>query len=61
MTQNVSMKVEGTKLVVEVDISKVLGKSASGKSVSIGTTGGNVAIPGHPEIKLGLNVYRPAA
>lgn len=32
--------------------------SGSGKSKSIGTTLGNVAVPGSP-VKLGLNVYAP--
>lgn len=32
--------------------------SASGKSKSIGSTEGNVAIPGSP-VKMGVNVYAP--
>lgn len=57
--QNVSMHVNGSMLVIEVDLSQSLGVSASGKSDIIATTGGNVAVPGQEEVKVGLNVYRP--
>ena len=57
--QNVEFQVEGDQLVIVVDLSQELGESASGKSVIIATTGGNVAVPGCEDIKVGLNVYRP--
>lgn len=57
--ENVSMRVEGSILVIEVDLSQSLGLSASGKSEIIASTGGNVGVPGQPEVKVGLNVYRP--
>ncbi len=59
--QNVSLQVEGTNLIITVDLAQELGASSSGKSIIIATTGGNVpiAVPGQDEIKLGLNVYRP--
>ena len=59
MAQNVEMKLQGDKLVITVDLSKSFGQSGSGKSVIIGSTGGNVAVPGREEVKVGLNVYRP--
>ena len=56
--KNVEMKVEHGKLVIAVDLAKELGPSSSGKSVIIATTEGNVDVPGEPEVKIGLNVYR---
>lgn len=60
---NVSFQVEDHHLIITVDLDQELGESSSGKSIIIATTGGNVplAVPGHDEIKLGLNVYRPQA
>jgi hypothetical protein len=57
--ENVSMRLEGSILVIEVDLNQSLGLSASGKSEIIASTGGNVGGPGQPEVKVGLNVYRP--
>ena len=59
VSQNVTFRVQGTKLVIEVDLSRELGQSASGKSIIIATTAGNVSVPGREEVKVGLNVYRP--
>jgi len=56
--RNVEMKVEHGKLIVTVDLTKELGPSASGKSVMIATTEGNTDVPGAPDVKIGLNVYR---
>jgi hypothetical protein len=56
--KNVDMKVEGNTLTITVDISKDYGESKSGKSITIASTEGNISIPGHEEIKIGLNIYR---
>lgn len=56
--KNIEMNVERGKLIITVDLSKELGPSSSGKSVIIATTEGNVGVPGAPDIKIGLNVYR---
>jgi hypothetical protein len=56
--QNVNLEVQGNKLVVTIDLSKPGEKSKSGKSTVIGSTKGNVSIPGYPEVKLGVNCYR---
>ena len=56
--KNVEMKVDHGKLVITVDLSKDLGPSSSGKSVMIATTEGNTDVPGEPDVKIGLNVYR---
>jgi hypothetical protein len=56
--KNVEMKMEGNILTIKVDLSKEFGPSSSGKTTIIASTEGNVAIDGHEEAKIGLNVYR---
>lgn len=57
--QNVLMEVKDGKLLITVDLSKSFGVSGSGKSTIIASTGGNVSVPDHEAVKVGLNVYRP--
>lgn len=56
--ENVEMKVEDNKLIIEVDLTKDFGPSKSGKSITVASTKGNVSIPGNPDIKIGLNIYK---
>jgi len=56
--ENVEMKVVGDKLILTVDLTKTLGPSGSGKTTVIGSTKGNVEIPGKPRMFVGLNVYK---
>jgi hypothetical protein len=60
--KNVSMQVNGNKLIIEVDLTKEFGPSSSGKTIIIASTEGNVSIPvSTPEfdgVKVGLNVYK---
>ncbi len=56
---NVLMQLNGSILVITVDLSQTLGVSQSGKSEIIATTSGNVSLPGVEDIKIGVNVYRP--
>ncbi|GAB6151614.1 hypothetical protein JCM17380_03640 [Desulfosporosinus burensis] len=56
--KNCEMKLDGNILTITVDISKEFGKSASGKSIILASTEGNVSIPEKEEIKIGLNIYR---
>jgi hypothetical protein len=56
--QNVTVKVEGNKLVIEVDLTKELRPSSSGKTILIASSEGNANVPGHEGVKFGLNVYR---
>lgn len=56
--KNVDIVVEENVLTIRVDLGKEFGESKSGKSVTIASTEGNVAVPGHEEIKIGLNIYR---
>ncbi len=55
--KNVDIKVEGQILTIKVDLSKEFGPSASGKTIIIASTEGNVTLPDRDE-KIGLNVYR---
>ncbi len=59
--KNVQINVEGKKLTIVVDLDQEFGLSSSGKSVTVASTEGNVSVPGHEEIKIGLNVYKPRA
>jgi len=54
--KNVEMSVEGNILTIRVDLSKEFGPSASGKTIIIASTEGNVSVPNRDE-KVGLNVY----
>lgn len=56
--KNIEMKLEGNVLTIKVDLTKEFGPSSSGKTIIIASTEGNVAIEGHEEVKVGLNVYR---
>ncbi len=60
MAQNVELSVQGNTLIITVDLTKSFGPSSSGKSVIVASTGGNVSVPGFEEIKVGVNIYRPA-
>lgn len=55
--RNVSMKMNGNTLTITVDMSQKGVMSASGKSLVIASTEGNVTAP-DGETMIGLNVYR---
>jgi len=55
---NVETKIEGNKLIIEVDLTKDRGLSSSGKNILIATTSGSKPVPDKPEVQYGLNVYR---
>lgn len=61
--QNINMSVAkdpdgGEELIIVINLTKEFGRSKSGKSTIIATTAGNISIPDHPDIHLGLNLYR---
>ena len=56
--KNVEMKLEDNILTIKVDITKEFGPSASGKTIIIASTEGNISVPDHEGIKIGLNVYK---
>jgi hypothetical protein len=56
--KNVEMNLEDNILTIKVDLSKEFGPSASGKTIIIASTEGNIAIPGNDDAKIGLNIYK---
>ena len=56
--KNIEMKLEGNILTMKVDLTKEFGPSSSGKTIIIASSEGNVAVDGHEEAKIGLNVYK---
>jgi len=56
---NVKTEVSGKELVIRVRLDQDFGPSSSGKSLIVASTQGNVPVPGVPDIKMGLNIYRP--
>jgi len=52
------MQVQGDTLTIKIDLKKEFGPSSSGKTTIIATTEGNVAVPDHEDIKIGINVYK---
>jgi hypothetical protein len=56
--KNIEMKLEGNVLTIKVDLTKEFGPSSSGKTIIIASTEGNIAVEGHEEAKIGLNVYK---
>ena len=55
--KNVEMRIDGTTLTITVDLAKEFGPSASGKTIIIASTEGNVPVLDRDE-KIGLNIYK---
>jgi hypothetical protein len=58
MAKNVTMRMEGKKLIIEIEMDQDFGPSKSGKTRIIASTEGNISAPGDEDVKIGLNVYR---
>lgn len=56
--ENVKAKTDGKLLILEIDLTKEIGLSGSGKNMKIASSGGNISIPNTPEYKIGINVYK---
>ncbi|OPY89243.1 MAG: hypothetical protein A4E71_00046 [Smithella sp. PtaU1.Bin162] len=56
--KNVEMKLDGDILTIKIDVTKEFGPSASGKTIIIASTEGNISIPEKDDVKIGLNVYK---
>ena len=56
--KNIEMNLDGNMVTVKVDLTKEFGPSASGKTIIIASTEGNISVPGNEEIKIGLNIYK---
>jgi predicted membrane protein len=54
---NIDMTVQGDILTIKIDLKKRFGPSSSGKTISIATTSGNISVPEHKDIKIGVNAY----
>lgn len=57
--KNSEMTVDGDRLTIVVDLSQEHGLSSTGKSMTVASTEGNVPVPEHEDIVIGVNVYRP--
>ena len=55
--ENVKFEKKGNVLHIEVDLTKNSGPSASGKSIVIASSKGNVIIDPEKKVYMGLNVY----
>lgn len=55
--KNIKMDVKGKVLTITVDLEERHGPSSSGKTTIVATTEGNVSVPEHEEIKIGVNIY----
>lgn len=58
--ENVRSRVEGNKLILEVDLTAAGHPSKSGKRTTIATTHGGMRVEGHPNVEVMLNVLKPA-
>lgn len=59
--KNVELKQEGAILTVKIDLGKSFGPSASGKTVIIASTEGNVKVGKDStgaDVIMGLNIYK---
>ena len=57
MTHNVQLSRVGSRLIIEIDLAEKGQPSASGKSTVLGSTRGNIDVPGCSGVKLGVNCY----
>ena len=56
--KNIKMSLDGDILKLEIDIAKDFGSSKSGKTNVVASTEGNMPVPNHPNIRIGVNVYK---
>lgn len=58
LTKEIKSEVAGDKLILTINISGKGKMSASGKSMVIASTRGNIAVPDTKGLILGFNLYR---
>jgi hypothetical protein len=56
--KNVEMFRDGDILHIQIDLSKEVGPSSSGKTIIVGTTGGNQPVPETDGIFIGINAFK---
>jgi hypothetical protein len=59
--KNVKVTRNGSKLVIECDLSVDLGPSGSGKSIMVATSEGIKPVEGEGGFQIGLNLFRKNA
>ncbi len=52
------MRLDGEILKLEIDLSKDYGKSKSGKTKVVASTEGNMPVPEHTNMRIGVNIYK---
>ena len=61
LSDNLLYSLDGTVLTVRVDLARTLYQSATGKSFIIASSHGNQPLPGMEDVKIGINIFTPAA
>lgn len=56
--KGINSRIDGRKLILEVDLDQDFGPSSTGKSNFVATTGGFIKIESEPGVSYGLNVVR---
>ena len=59
MATNIETRIDGNKLIIEVDLSQEHGQTTTGKSTKIASSNGGMSVPGCEDVKVNLNVYKP--
>lgn len=57
--KNINMSVKDDKLTIVIDLTQTHGLTKSEKSITVGTTQGNLSVPGREDIKISVNCYTP--
>jgi hypothetical protein len=55
--ENVVAEIKGNHLLLDIDMSKELGPSSTGKTMLVATTRGNKLVPGCKGLKIAVNAY----
>lgn len=58
--KNVETSVTDDVLTIKINLKAEGEKSASGKSIVLASTKGNKPVVGHPDLMLGINLYKSA-
>ena len=56
--KNVKYEISGSKLIIEVDLSKTFGPSSTGKTIIVASTEGFVSLDTEEPISLAVNVTK---
>lgn len=56
--QNIAMKRDGNRLIIEIDLTQDLGPSGSGKTHIVASSRGNAPVPDTQDTFIGINCFR---